>query len=85
MVMWVCTSSVVSPVQLFVTPWTVAHQASPFMGFLRQEYGSVWPFTPPGYLPDPGIETDSHVSPALADRVFTTEPPGKPLNMIKLK
>jgi len=39
MVMWVCTSSVASPVQLFVTPWTVAHQASPFMGFLRQEYG----------------------------------------------
>ena len=29
-----------SPVQLFVTPWTVAHQASPSMGFSRQEYWS---------------------------------------------
>ena len=25
-------------VQLFVTPWTVAHQAPPSMGFSRQEY-----------------------------------------------
>ena len=29
----------------------------------------------PGDLPDPGIEP---VSPALADRFFTTESPGKP-------
>ena len=34
------------------------------------------PFPPPGNLPDPGIEP---VSPALADRFFTTEPPRKPL------
>ena len=27
----------VNPVQLFATPWTVAHQAPPFMGFYRQE------------------------------------------------
>ena len=29
---------VLSHVQLFVTPWTVAHQAPLFMGFRRQEY-----------------------------------------------
>ena len=29
-----------SRVQLFVTPWTIAYQASPFMGFSRQEYWS---------------------------------------------
>ena len=27
-----------SRVRLFVTPWTAAHQASPSMGFSRQEY-----------------------------------------------
>ena len=33
-----------SCVQLFATPWTVAHQASPSMGFSRQEYWSGLPF-----------------------------------------
>ena len=31
----------------FVTPWTVAHQASLFMGFSRQEYWSGFPFPSP--------------------------------------
>ena len=46
----------VSRVQLFVTPWTVADQAPPSMGFSRQEYWSGLPFPSPGDLPDPGIE-----------------------------
>ena len=33
-----------SCVQFFVTPWTVAHQAPPSMGFSRQEYWSGFPF-----------------------------------------
>ena len=33
-----------SRVQLFVTPWTVAYQAPPSMGFSRQEYWSGLPF-----------------------------------------
>ena len=37
-----------SRVRLFVTPWTVAHQASPSMGFSRQEYWSGLPFPSPG-------------------------------------
>ena len=45
------------------------------MGFSRQEYWSVLPFSSPGDLPGPGIKL---VSPALAGRFFTTEPPGKP-------
>ena len=45
-----------SPVRLFATPWTVACQAPPSMGFPRQEYGSGLPFPFPGDLPDPGIE-----------------------------
>ena len=48
-----------SRVRLFATPWTVAYQASPSMGFSRQEYWSGVPFPSPGDLPDPGIEPGS--------------------------
>ena len=48
-----------SRVQLFVTPWTVAHQAPPSMGFSRQEYWSGLPFPSPGDLPNSGIEPRS--------------------------
>ena len=42
-------------VQLFATPWTVAHQAPPSMEFSRQEYWSGLPFPPLGDLPDQGL------------------------------
>ena len=42
-----------------VTPWTVAYQVPPSMGFSRQEYWSGLPFPSPGDLPDPGIEPRS--------------------------
>ena len=45
-----------SCVQLFATPWIVAHQAPLSMGFPRQEYWSRLPFSTPGHLPDPGME-----------------------------
>ena len=48
-----------SRVWLFATPWTVAHHASPSMGFSRQEYWSGLPFPSPEDLPDPGIEPGS--------------------------
>ena len=48
-----------SHVQLFSTPWTVAHQAPLSMGFPRQDYFSGLPFPPPGDLPDPGIKFTS--------------------------
>ena len=38
----------VSHVQLFATPWTLAHQAPVSMGFSRQEYWSGLPFPSPG-------------------------------------
>ena len=57
-----------------VTPWTVTHQVPLSMGLPRQEYWSGLPFPPPGDLPDPGIKP---VSPALAGKFFTIEPPGK--------
>ena len=49
----------ISRVQFFVTPWTVAHQAPLSVGFSRQEYWSGLPFPSPGDLPDPGIELGS--------------------------
>ena len=48
-------------VRLFVTLWTVAHQAPLSMGFSKQEYWSVLPFPSPGDLPHPGIEPASPV------------------------
>ena len=48
-----------SRVRLFATPWTVAYQASPSMGFSRQEYWSGLLFPSPGDLPNPGIEPRS--------------------------
>jgi len=65
-----------SRVPLFVTPWTVAYQAPPSMGFSRQECWSGLPFPSPGDLPDPGIESGS---PALRADALLSEPPGKPI------
>ena len=64
-----------SCVPLFVTPWTVAYQAPPSMGFSRQEYWSGLPFPSLGDLPHPGIEPRS---PALQADGLPSEPPGKP-------
>ena len=47
---------ILSRVQLFETPWTVAHQATLSMGFSRQEYWSGLPFPTPGDVPDTGIK-----------------------------
>ena len=48
-----------SRVQLFGTPWTVAYQAPPSMGFPRQEYWSELPLPSPEDLPDTGIKPRS--------------------------
>ena len=57
--------------------WTVAHQVPLSVGFSGQEYWSGVPFPSAGDLPKPGIELVSLVAPALADKFFTPEPPGK--------
>ena len=67
-----CAESL-SRVQLFATPWTVAHQAPPSMEFSRQEYWSGFPFPSPGDLPDPGIKPRS---PALQADALPSETPG---------
>ena len=79
---------VLSCVQLFVTPWTGACQASLSMDSSMQEYWSGLPFPTPGDLPNPGIEPESLASPASAGGFFfflTTAPLGKPPYTNKLK
>ena len=66
-----------SRVPLFSTPWTVAYQAPPSMGFCRQDCWSGLPFPSPGDLPGPGIEPGS---PALQADALPSKPPGKPVH-----
>ena len=51
------------------------------MEFSRQEYWSGLPFPTPGDLPNPGIDSTSPESPAMAGTFFTTAPLGNPANM----
>ena len=69
--MHACVLRCFSRVQLFVTLWTVAHQAPLSMGFSRQEYWSELPCLAPGDFLDPGTEL-SLLSPALAGGFFNT-------------
>ena len=64
-----------SSVRFFATPWTVAYQAPPSMGFSRQEYWNGLPFPSPGDLPDSGIEPGS---PAFQADALASQPPGNP-------
>ena len=73
---YVCVRAKWLQSQLFVTLWTVAHQAPLSMGFSRQEFWSGLPCPPPGDLPDPGIEPVSLRLPALAGRLPLV-PPGR--------
>ena len=74
-------AQLLSRVQLFVAPWTVARQAPLSMEFSRQEYWSGLPFPPPGDLPNPGIEP---ASPALESGFFITGRPGKSFGYIQV-
>ena len=60
-----------SHIQLFATPRTVAHQAPPPMEFSRQEHWSELPFPSPGDHLNPGIEPRS---PALQADALPSEP-----------
>ena len=62
-----------SYVQLFATPWTVACQPPLAMGFSRQEYWSGLTFPSPEDLPDPEIKPRC---PALQADSLPSEPPG---------
>ena len=67
-----------SRVQLFATPWTVAHQAHPSLGFSRQECWSGLPFLSPGDLPEPGINSVFPLSPELQTESLSMSHYGNP-------
>ena len=69
-----CTHVVSQSCLTLCNPWTVAHPAPLSMGFSRQDYWSGLPCPSPGDLPDPGIEPQSLVSPALVGAFFTSLP-----------
>ena len=64
---------VFSCVQLFLVPWIIVCQAPVSTDFSRQEYWSELTFSTPRDLPDPGIEPESLMSPALEGRFFTSD------------
>ena len=59
-------------VQLCATPWTEVCKAPLSMGFSRREYWNGFPCPLPGDLPNPGMESVSPKSLALAGGFFTT-------------
>ena len=75
---------VFSCVQLFVTLWTVAHQAPLFIGFSRQEYWSGFACPPPGDLLTQG--SNVHLLGLLhwQEGSLPLAPPGKPTIFIIL-
>ena len=68
-----------SHVQLFETPWTVACRTLLSVGFSKARILEWLSFPSPGDHLDPGFRPASPLSPALAGRFFTVEPPGKPV------
>ena len=64
--------------QLFATPWTVAHQATLSVGFLRQEYWGWLSCFPPGIFPTKG--SNLHLLRLLhwQEDSLPLAPPGKP-------
>ena len=74
---WIVHAQSLSHLWFFVTLWTAACQAPPSMGLPRQEYWSALQCSTPGDLSSPGIEP---MSPGLAGKFSTTEPPGKSLD-----
>ena len=70
-----CVISHFSRIWLFATLWTVAHQASLSIGFSRQDYWSGLLCSPPGNLPNPGIEPSSLTSPAWQTALLLLVPP----------
>ena len=77
-----CMLSHFSHVQFLVTPWTVAHQASLWVGFPRQEHRRGLSGLPPRDLSHLGAEPSSLMYPALETDPLTLASLGKPLHTV---
>ena len=67
-----CVPTHFSTVWLFATLWTTACQAPLPMKILQSRILECLPCSPPGDLPDSGLDPIALTSPALAGRFFTT-------------
>ena len=76
-----CVLSSLRQVWLFVTLWTIVHQAPLSMGFSRQECWSGLPCLPAGDLPHPGIKPRSPAVPALQADPLLLSHQGSPHRM----
>ena len=88
---WKVKVKSLSPLWLFVTPWTSAYQAFPSMGFSRQEYWSGLPLPSPfshpkalhvqdtGRPPDPSCH---HLSPGILQKFLTWSFHSEPFPLI---
>ena len=72
-------AQLLSRVQLFATPWTIARQAPLSMEFSRQEYWSGLQFPPPGDPPYPWFEPLSFAHLVLQMDSLSAEPTGRAL------
>ena len=80
--MCVCTCSVAQSHPVLSDPIDCSPPGFSVHAVFQAKYWSGLPFPPPEYLPNSEIEAISLASPALADRFFTTEPPGKFIYMV---
>ena len=78
-----CVRSRFSHVRLFVTLWTVAHQAPLSIGFSRQEYWSGLPCPSPGGHSRPRDRTRVSYISCMGRRFFTTSAPWEAVNLYK--
>ena len=76
-----CVLSHLSRVRLFVTLWTIDHQAPHSMGFSRQEYWSGLTRPLPGYLLNPEMEPMSLMSLHWQMGSLPLAPPRKPWDL----
>ena len=78
----VCAQSIAQSCLTLCDPMDCSLSGSSVHGIFQARYWSRLPFPPPGDLSSPGIESASPVSPVLANRCFTTELPGNPVNIL---
>ena len=69
----------------FETLWTVPRQVPLSMGFRKQEYWSKLPYPSSQDLPDPGIELESVVAPALQVDSLLPNHQGSPKTTLPIK
>ena len=74
-----------SHVQLFATPWTVAHQAPQSLEFSRQEYWSGLPVAPPGKSSWPRDQINFSYVSCISRQVLHLHHLGSPILLVRCR